>query len=478
MPWSSWLFLLFHVVVLPFAVLHALLYKRDHRTALGWIGIIIVFPVAGSLLYFLFGINRIHSRARLFARGRIPLLDWIPHLGYERMVRLPASRFATVPDAEPLSQVGFRVTGVSLLPGNQIEMLRNGEGFFPRLLQEIAAARHSVVISSYLFSTHGIAGAVIDALVRAHVRGVAVHVLVDGVGAWYSWRSAVRRLQQQGVRVATFLPPRLFPLAVSINLRNHRKIAVMDGVVGFFGGMNIDQRHMLTDPDNRHATEDLHFAVRGPVVQRLQEVFAHDWWMVTHTSLDVPSPTGAGVGEVACRIIDDGPDESLDYLGMTLQGVFSAAQHEILIMMPYFLPSREMLSVLQAASLRGVRVRILLPARSNLRFVDWATRNMLWELVMWHVEVYVRPPPFAHTKLITVDDHYVLGGSANLDPRSLRLNFELGVEMFDTHLARSVRQHIEGSLERSHRLTLEELDRRPRWQRIRDAFFWLFSGYL
>lgn len=470
----SWLILLFHVVVLPFAVLHALLYKRDHRAALGWIGIIIVFPVAGSVLYFMFGINRIRSRARVFAGRHLPLLDF----GYERAARIPEPDQETDPHPSLLALAGRRVTGAQLVSGNRIEMLSNGEEFFPRLLGAIAGASSSIVLSSYLFSTRGIAAEVIEALARAADRGVAVHVLIDGVGGLYAMNSGVRRLRRRGVATASFLPPTLLPPSLGINLRNHRKIAVIDGETGFFGGINIDQRHMLQDTRNQHPTEDVHFLAQGPVVARLQEVFARDWWMATRQSLQLPTPDHGSSGTVACRVIDDGPDEGLDYLGMTLIGVFGAARRDILIAVPYFLPSREMLSTLQAAALRGVRVRIVLPGRSNLRFVDWATRSMLWELVMWHIEVYYREPPFPHTKLITVDDHYVMGGSANLDPRSLRLNFELGVEMLDANLARQVRVYIEESLPRSHRLTLAELDGRPIWQRIRDAFFWLFSGYL
>lgn len=470
----SLLILLFHVVVLPFAVLHALLNKRDHRAALGWIGIIIVFPVAGSLLYFLFGINRIRARARLLAGGTVSLLD----LGLQRSVWIPDRTFVESNTDDPLSRVGRRVTGAERISGNSIQIMKNGEEFFPVLLQTIDDASSTVVLSSYLFSTKGVAAEVIDSLVRACARGVKVYVLIDGIGAWYSLRSAVRRLQDTPVHVATFFPPRLIPPSLGINVRNHRKIIVIDGVTGFFGGINIDRRHMLDDAENAHPTEDVHFRMRGPAVKPLQEIFVRDWWMATRQQLEFPGQEPVAEGTVTCRVIDDGPDESLDYLGMTLMGVFGAAKHSILIMVPYFLPSREMSAVLQAASLRGVRVQIVLPVRSNLPFIDWATRSMLWELVMWHVEVYVRGPPFAHTKLIVVDDEYVLGGSANLDLRSLRLNFELGVEMFAADVNRKIRKHIEDSIAGGHRVTLQELNARPLWQRIRDAFFWLFSGYL
>jgi cardiolipin synthase len=163
---------------------------------------------------------------------------------------------------------------------------------------------------------------------------------------------------------------------------------------------------------------------------------------------------------------------------MTLIGVFTAARERIRIMVPYFLPNHEMVAALQAAVLRGVKVEVILPERSNLRFVDWATRNMLWELLLWDMDVFYKAAPFAHSKLILVDDAYAMTGSANLDARSLRLNFELGVEWFNADLTRQLHAHLDEATARSRRITLAELDQRPLWQRLRDAFFWLFSSYL
>lgn len=464
-----------HIAVMTLALVHALIYKRDHRAALGWIGIIIVFPIAGPVLYFLFGINRIRTIAHRFSGHQLPFL----HFGYERSSRsCNTQRPIASAELPTVMMVGQRVTGAAATDGNEIQLLVNGEQFFPRLIAAIDSAQQSVVLSSYLFSSRGIAGAVIAALGRAAARNVRVHVLVDGTGVLYSLRRALRPLRKVGVQVAEFIPLSLFPPSFGFNLRNHRKIVVVDGRVGFFGGINIDHRHMVEDPANRRPTEDIHFEARGPVVGDLQAVFAADWWMATRRALNIEPARSAGTGPTVCRVIDDGPNENLDALAMTLLGVFASATQQISIMVPYFLPSREMLGALQAASLRGVRVRIVLPARSNLRFVDWATRNMLWELLLWDVEVYSKPAPFAHSKLIVVDHHYVMGGSANIDPRSLRLNFELGVEMLDTELATLAHAQIERAIAASRRLSLAEMDKRPLWQRMRDAFFWLFSSYL
>lgn len=472
-----WLIALFHLVIMPVAALHALTCKRDHRAALGWVGVILLFPVAGPLLYYTFGINRLRTKARVLTGRRTPE----GRFGYERATRAPSSApdplVQSLPDPH-LAIVGWRATGSPLLAGNQFQPLMNGEGFFPPLLDAIERAQHWVVLSSYLFSTKGVAGDVISALTRATDRGVAVYVLMDGVGTWYSLRQSVRALRRTGVHLALFTPPALLPPSLDINMRNHRKIAVIDDREGFFGGINIDPRHMVSDPDNPTPTEDLHFLATGPVVAELRRLFEYDWQLASKQPLNLSGQPNAPGGNTLCRVIDDGPHDNLNYLSMTLTGVFCAARERITIMTPYFLPNHEMVSALQAAALRGVRVQVVIPERSNLRFVDWATRNMLWELVLWDIEVYTKPPHFAHTKLVVVDDHYVMAGSANLDARSLRLNFELGVEIFDAELANQMHAHITRAIADSHRLSLNELDGRPFWQRVRDAFFWLFSSYL
>ncbi len=470
-----WLLIATHLVVMGLALVHALIYKRDHRAALGWIGIIIVFPIAGPLLYFVFGINRVRSIARNFSGQHLPFL----HFGYERSSREHSANqeleLATLP---PIMRVGARVTGAPANGGNTVNMLINGEQFFPELIAAIDNARDYILLSSYLFSRKGIATDIINALGRAVGRGARVHVLVDSNGVLYSLRAAIRPLRKVGIELAEFMPLSLFPPSFGINLRNHRKIVVVDGAIGFFGGINIDHRHMVDDPANPHPTQDIHFSARGPVVDELQRIFARDWWMATKRQLENLQSTPASAGPVCCRAIDDGPDENLDALAMTLLGVFAAARKRITIMTPYFLPNREITSALQAASVRGVKVTILLPERSNLRIVDWATRNLLWELVIWNVAVYYKAPPFAHSKLIVVDHHYVMGGSANIDPRSLRLNFELGVEMLDKDLAANVEKYIKEGISKGRRVSLRELDERPLLSRMRDAFFWLFSSYL
>ncbi|HLU61600.1 MAG TPA: phospholipase D-like domain-containing protein [Gammaproteobacteria bacterium] len=466
--------LFFHVVVAPFAILHALLYKRDYRSALGWIGISLLFPVAGPLLYFYLGVNRLRRRAR-----KLTGTDVAGHgtFRFEDSRTFPLADSLPENFAHPLARAGWHTTASRLIEGNAVELLINGDAFYPRLLQAIESAKQRAWISSYIFSGTGIGGEIADALIAAARRGVDARVIVDGIGTLYSFRSLERKLRDTAVKFAEFFPPRLLPPSLHWNLRNHRKIAVIDAEIGFFGGLNIDDRHFIATPRIESPHEDIHFVARGPATAALAQVFANDWESVTGEALDA-GPAAPASGSVAMRVIEEGPDESMDRLSMTLLGVISGARREIRVMTPYFLPHRELVGAFQAAAVRGVRVDVLLPERSNLPYVDWASRHQLWELLKWGVHIRLKPAPFAHSKLLTVDSDYVLGGSANLDPRSLRLNFEVGVEMFDETLARQAREYFDACWQRSRIITLMDVDSRSLPARIRDGFFWLFSAYL
>jgi cardiolipin synthase len=321
--------------------------------------------------------------------------------------------------------------------------------------------------------------AFIAALSDAVGRGVDVRVILDGVGEYYSFPRAGTLLKRAGVPVARFLPPKLLPPSLFINLRNHCKILVADGKVGFTGGMNIGDRHLAGDLSDASRVQDIHFRVRGPVVSQMEQVFLAHWSFCTGTQTPCPFEGGGDKeGDALCRLVVDGPNDDMDRLTVVFMGAVAAARHRVFIMTPYFLPSRDFIGALQTAALRGVDVRVILPSKSNLPYVKWASDNMLWQLLQQDVRVYYQPPPFVHSKLFLVDDFYAVVGSANLDPRSLRLNFELVLEIFDPALNKSLADRFMQALTKSRETSLAEMDGRPLLVQIRDSLCWLFSPYL
>jgi cardiolipin synthase len=266
---------------------------------------------------------------------------------------------------------------------------------------------------------------------------------------------------------------------MSINMRTHRQILVVDGRVGFTGGMNIRARNCLRRQPP-HPVQDIHFRVQGPVVAQLQEAFSDDWLFTTGEPLRGDSwfPKTENAGQVLARGVADGPDENFEKLLWTLLGAISIARYSVRIMTPYFLPDSAVVSALNLAAMRGVQVDIILPARIDLPFVLWASRAM-WSQVLRHgCRIWLTPPPFDHSKLMLVDACWVLLGSANWDSRSLRLNFEFNLECYDVELAQRLDRWVETKRSGAHPVTMDEVDGRPLPARLRDGIARLMSPYL
>ncbi|HUL83171.1 MAG TPA: phospholipase D-like domain-containing protein [Gammaproteobacteria bacterium] len=442
---------------------HALLYKRRPQSAFGWIALCFSLPLAGALLYYFFGINRVKTRARKLLTRHPAEVCPTEHLG------------APPPGLEPLGRLGYAVTDLPLTTGNHVRALHNGEHTFPAMLAAIRGATRRVFLSTYIFETGPLGREFVAALAAAAARGVDVRVLLDGIGEFYSLPRASTLLRKAGVRVARFLPPRLWPPLLSVNLRNHRKILAVDGTLAFTGGVNIRESYLAKGGAK---IVDLHASLAGPVVAQVESVFLRDWHFVTGEGARTPATHAELPGRAECRAIADGPERSHDRLTELLVGAIGAARKRVAIMTPYFLPPRELIAPLQAAALEGVDVAVILPARNNLPYVHRATRHMLWELLERGVQVYYQPGPFAHSKLFYVDEDYAQIGSANLDPRSLRLNFEMNVEVYDRRFVSELSEHFEAVRARSKRITVREVDARALRTKLVDGAAWLFSPYL
>ncbi|MBA3581588.1 MAG: cardiolipin synthase [Gammaproteobacteria bacterium] len=460
---------------------HALFNKRDSRAAAMWIIVSLLIPLIGSVAYCLFGINRIQRRARKLRKNKTHSLHK-NHL--EQDQQLNGGEYTRFSE---LIRTTTAMTQSPLLPGNSVTALHNGENAYPVMLDAIANATQHVYLSMYIFQNDACGEKFMNALIKTHQRGITVRVLLDGYGQWPVTFSMANRLRKAGVPVGLFNPIKLFPPNIHINLRNHRKLLIVDNTVAFAGGMNIAKQHCAIDDQSSAHIIDLSFRFTGPILQQLYNVFLDEWEFVTGENLIVPKnspvtsskPSSLSTEQGSlCRVIVDGPDDDQDGITAVLLGAIGAANRRLAIISPYFLPPREIVGALQTAARRGVQVDILLPRRSDRRFVDWATRNMLWELLNDGVNVYYQLTSFPHTKLFIVDDFYMHTGSANMDMRSLRLNFELVVEIYDHAFGAQMIEHFDECLKKAETISLERLHARPLWQRFRDAFCWLFSPLL
>ena len=454
-----------HFAIAGAVTVHVLLNKRDVGSAMSWMGIAWLSPFLGALLYVTFGINRVKRRALRLRRERSHLFvvdDSAPDaLGNDPLT--------------PLEYAIGRLTGLPAANGNTAEVLTNGDQTYPRMLAAIDAAQKSVGLCSYIFRADATGQAFIDALSRAKQRGVDVRVLIDGIGGGYFRSGAYLRLRRAGVPVARFLHSHLPWRMPFLNLRNHRKVLVVDGHIGFTGGINIGDENVLAG-NAPHPVRDTHFLLTGPVVEQLTEAFADDWLFETGERLmdEAWFPEPEEVGPIAARVVTSGPDEDLEQIEFVALHAVSSARHSIRIVTPYFLPPEILTTALGLAAMRGLKVDIVVPERSNHPLVDWARRVSMRSLVGAGVKVWLVPPPFDHSKLMTIDDAWSLIGSANWDTRSFRLNFELDVEMLDADFARRL-----GEVPRAGRLlTLAELNGDPLLIRLRNSAARLLQPYL
>lgn len=461
-----------------FTAAHAILNKRDPRAAFGWVVTCLVFLGVGPVLYWIFGINRVRTHAQKLYR-----------LGYwsHKTETARARRDSGTPEErafhsgvyDGILKVSEKVNRHPLTEGNKIEILQNGEEAYPAMLEAVQKARKFICLSTYIFDWDPTGEAFAEAFAEAQGRGVKVWVLVDAFGERYSHPRISRVLRRKGISAARFLPVTFSLNSLHFNLRNHRKILVVDGQTGFTGGMNIRERHWTGRTAKGKAVADIHFKVEGPVVLELQEVFLEDWYFATRESLPwLAQPHSIPPGESACRAVSGGPNEDFEKISWILLGALSWAQRRVRIMTPYFVPDRVLIYALNTAALRGVEIEIILPEKNNLPFVAWAGRALLWEMLQNGVRFYYQPLPFSHAKLFIADETYALIGSSNWDARSFRLNFELDLEVYDPHVAQNLSALFDHVRSQSKPITLEDVQADPLPVRFRNSLFKLFSPYL
>lgn len=462
-----------HVSVSFPTALHVLLYKENERTSLAWIGLVVLSPMLGSLIYWLFGINRIKRSAQRL----------VPHTQTEDQNKteydfdkqhLPNNWHSAI-------VAGLSIHHVNYLTGNTVTSLVNGDEAYPAMLNAITGAKQHIILSSYIFDCDSLGQQFVDALAQAYRRGVKVHVLFDGVGVGYSWRKSDSVLKKTGVKTARFLPAISLSGIRFINLRNHRKILCVDGKVAYVGGININKNNLVNS--SRHPIDDIHFKVTGPVINQISQVFIEDWFYATHENIDFPAykskPKDPTVhASVTARVIQDGPDQNYDKIRWTLINALACAQSSVKIMTPYFIPDNTLMTALHAAALRGVLIEIIIPKRSNIPFLDWAIDANIPRIMTHGIRVYRNQRPFDHSKIALIDDIWSFVGSTNWDARSLELNFEINLECYDAALNTELTQFFMLKKKNATLVDKEHIEALPFLKRIRNNFARLFTPYL
>ncbi len=464
------LVLILHLLIAIPVSVHILLTKNE-SVALAWIGTVLIWPFVGSAVYGLFGINRVLRRARKL-RGRRP--RYVPHLDTHPM---PFEGLPTAQQSQ-LFQFARSVHAMPFLGGNKIVPLPHGDVAYPDMLKAIAAAKTNIALSVYIFERDDIGAQFIDALKSAHARGVLVRVLIDEIGSGaFRSRSVDHELSQVGIATARFIPQKL-KLLPFINLRNHRKIMLVDGVVGYIGGMNICRTYSHKSDDT---VRDIHFRLSGPTLGQMATIFEEDWRFAKHETIELPVmqfPQETWGKPIYARAVPDGPDNSFQRTFWIMQGALAVAQKSVRIMTPYFLPNDILTNALSVCALRKVDVEIIVPAKTDIKLVDWAMRAKFQDLLEHGVKILIGPEPFDHSKVMVVDGVWMMVGSSNWDQRSLRLNFEANLECYDADLCAELEDYYEKAKAVARPVRLDDVRAQSLPIQLRNNFARLFAPYL
>ncbi|KLI98982.1 cardiolipin synthase [Luteimonas sp. FCS-9] len=438
--------------------------------ARSWLLLIGFVPLAGLPLYLLFGhpwlsrdrIARQRQASQVIREEQLPLADlrWTP-----------PETGAPAEMAPLLERLGdFMPTH-----GNAVQLIDDYDGALHALLADIDGARTRVHLLYYLMFDDGAGEAVTAALERAAARGVTCRLLLDAVGAKRGLRRYARRLLAAGVQVHAMLPGGLqWRRSGRMDLRNHRKVAVIDDTAAYVGSQNLADADFIVGAPNR----ELVARVQGPALAHLEAVFASDWFIETGERLAVAPTTALPDADVAAQLLPSGPAYPFENARDTVNALIHLARRRLVLATPYFVPDDATLSALRIAALSGVEVQLILSASNNQRLTAWAQASYYGELLESGIRIALYRPHFLHAKHMSIDDDMALVGSINLDIRSFALNAEIGLLVYDRDVVARMRAIEAGYLADSTPVTLEDWRRRPAWRRSLEGIARLADSFL
>ena len=432
MHWLNVIFIIWQVIAIM-AVIHVIMDNRQPAKTMAWALVIWFVPVIGLIFYLFFGINT--RKERYVSERSMNLLTKRSMLEFaeQQNLHLPERQ-------KPLIDL-FVNQNLSLpFKDNEVDIYTDGYGFFPALLAAIHEAKSHIHVDMYIFAEDALGQLVADALIAKSREGVEVRVIHDDVGCWNVSHRFFERMREEGIEVASFLPVRFPSFTSKVNYRNHRKIIVIDGRVGFIGGMNIALRYVKGT--GGHTWRDTMLKVTGGAVSALQRAFLVDWYFVDRTLLTDRRfyPRVDVENDCLAQVVTSGPVSPYPEIMQGFVRIIMGARKYLYLETPYFMPNESVLFALKTIALTGVDVRVICPRYSDARFVEWASRSYLREVAKAGVKVLLYEAGFLHSKLMVCDDAVATCGSTNLDFRSFENNFEANIFFYDEALALRMKQ--------------------------------------
>lgn len=480
-----------HSVAFIGVCLHALKRRRNASATILWIFVAWSFPLIGALLYLSFGIDRIPDKGlRKKAVNQMMISQRnAKHEAEDPFVAWHYEFSTRISDIEDgfCRKLNLSIDPLNpdhpLLDGNSISPLASGDEAYPLMLQAIRSAKHHIHLQSFIIHRDETGRQFLDELGKKAEQGVQVRLLFDRFGSTHAYLGGMFRKYRglPNFNICGWTQANPLKRQFQVNLRNHRKNLVVDGHVAFFGGVNIAAENCTSG--GRKAIRDYHFKVEGPLVHELQFSFLRDWYFMTQEPIDQllnidHFPKMLSIGTAHARLIDSGPSAPPELATETYFNAIIMAQDQILLVTPYFVPTNDIIRALRSAAHRGVDVRLIVPLVNNHRYAGMASKALFEELLTSGVKIYQRKPPFIHAKAMVVDSCIAVVGTANMDVRSLELNYET-IALFDDGLAIDrLKQMIHEDMNNSVEVNLSEWLRRPAIQKLSENLCALMTPVL
>ncbi|MGJ8525441.1 putative cardiolipin synthase YwiE [Halomonadaceae bacterium LMG 33818] len=466
--WLGLIVILLHIAGI-IAAIDAVFRARTAQGSIAWAVLLISFPYFALIPYFIFGSSRFGNyvqaqrKERERLREQADALPWQPDLSHQATGNLPATA---------------RLTHMPTMEGHTVKLLINGDATFKAIFSAIEKAQHHVIVEFFTVLDDDLGEQLFERLLERAAAGVTVYFLCDGIGSHALPHSAIARLRKGGVKAYKFVTQRGIGVnRFQVNFRNHRKLVIVDGESAFVGGHNVSDLYVGKKPP-LSPWRDTHIEIHGPVIDCLHYSFAEDWFWSAGELPEIHTSSHAHKGGMLCQALPTGPADQVDICIQQLLEIIGKAQHRLWMSTPYLVPDEAVMEALKLAVNRGVDVRIIVPARADHEIVYLASRLSVRRCIEAGMRIFRFQPGFVHQKVWLMDDECAVIGSANLDNRSMRLNFELMVATFDPTFAAQVAEMLEDDFSKSKEVRQAHLDAVPKWHQIGEHIAHLFAPIL
>lgn len=477
----AYILIALYVLTVVTVACNIVLENRNPVRTLAWIAVLLFVPFVGIGCYLYFGIN--YRKVKMFSMKGLGDMKWLQYMSEDQKQRVRKAEFlkkADMMEVRKLMTLLLNNSKALLSRYNRVEVLQNGEKTFPAIYAALEKAKRYIHLEYYIIEKGALADR-LKAILTAKAReGVEVRLIYDDVGCWSLPKAYIREMREAGVQMMPFLPVRFHRFADKANYRNHRKIIVVDGEVGFVGGLNFADRYMNGLPDIG-IWRDTHLCVWGEAVTSLQIVFLIDWYFVRQELLldkEEYMPYKREEGNVILQTVSSGPDSDWASIQQAYFTLINTAKRYVFISTPYFMPGETTLNCIKAAAMGGIDVRILLPHRTDSWLTHWCSCSYIEELLAAGVKIYRYRKGINHSKVIVVDGMMASVGTANMDMRSFDENFEVNMIIYDRGVAKELAEAFVADMRDSGEESLHTWKFRPRRQRIKESVARLFAPLL